>query len=235
MFERNLRFHGRHFAIAIFCITALLLLIGCTTSEPEIEPIGETEIDYLMTIAFGVEYGTSEARIRKWAEDVRIEVSGIPTAQDEKTLDAVIDELNALQDQVALQLVDDKPNVRIIFAPEAEFSSLEPNYKPTNYGFFWVNWKDNGEIYKARILVATDHVTQQERSHLIREELTQSLGLMRDSIKYPDSIFYARRTDVTEYSDLDRAVIKLLYRPDIEPNMSQIEVQEILDGLKSLE
>jgi len=230
-----MRFHGWRFANTVFCLTALLLLMGCTTSGPEIEPIGEIEIDYLMTIALGAEYGTSDARIRKWVEDLRIEVSGAPTAEDKKTLDAVIDELNALQDQVTLQLVDDKPNVKIVFAPEAEFSSLEPNYKPTNYGFFWVYWNAKGEIYQAQILISTDHVTQTKRSHLIREELTQSLGLMKDSIKYPDSIFQARWTEVTEYSDLDRAIINLLYRDEIEPNMAQTQVQEILDRLKSSE
>ena len=144
-----------------------------------------------------------------------------------------IEELNVLQRQVTLKLVDERPNVEMIFAPEAGFAKLEPNYEPTNYGFFWVNWNSMGEIYRARILISSDRITQQERSHLVWEELTQSLGLMRDSIRYPDSIFYANRTDAAEYSDLDRAVIKILYRDEIEPNMTQGEVREVLNSLKS--
>ena len=53
---------------------------------------------------------------------------------------------------------------------------------------------------------------------------------MRDSIKYPDSIFYARWTEVTEYSELDKAVIKILYSDEIEPNMTQSEAREVLES-----
>jgi hypothetical protein len=192
--------------------------------------MGEKEIDYLTTIAFGVEYGESEAQVKKWTENLRIKVSGTPTDEDKQTLKKVVTELNSLQEQITLELVDERPNVEMFFVPEAEFAGIEPNYEPTNYGFFWVNWNSAGEIYKARILISTDQVTQQERSHLIREELTQSLGLMRDSIKYPDSIFYARWTEVTEYSELDKAIIKMLYSDEIEPNMTQSEAREVLES-----
>jgi hypothetical protein len=199
------------------------------------EPLGEKEIEYFMTVALGVEFGTSEATIKKWTRNLQIEVSGEPTKEDRATIDQVVAELNALQDQVRLELVDGLANVKMIFAPEAEFSKLDPNYQPTNYGFFWVNWDSKGEIYRARILISTDKVGQEERSHLIREELTQSLGLMRDSIKYPDSIFYANRSQTTEYADIDERLIKLLYSAAIEPEMTEAEVRQVLEGLRSPE
>jgi len=92
----------------------------------------------------------------------------------------------------------------------------------TNYGFFWALWHDdNYVIYDANILVSSAGVTQDERSHLIREELTQSLGLMNDSNKYEDSIFYQKWTDVTQYSDIDKAVIQLLYLKKIKTGMTR--------------
>ena len=121
-------------------------------------------------------------------------------------------------------------NVEMIFAPEADFSRLEPNYQPTNYGFFWVNWDSDSEIYRARILISTDKVEQRERSHLIREELTQSLGLMRDSIKYPDSIFYANRSELSQFAAIDETLIKLLYSEAIVPGMTEAEVRAVLEG-----
>ena len=69
-----------------------------------------------------------------------------------------------------------KSGCEIHFAPESRFALIEPNYVPTNYGFFWTNWNADGEIYWSRVLISTTDVTQQERAHLIREELTQSLG-----------------------------------------------------------
>jgi hypothetical protein len=47
---------------------------------------------------------------------------------------------------------------------------------------------------------------------LLREELTQSLGLGNDSNKYPDSIFYQDWSTVTSYSKLDIEIIKQHYR-----------------------
>jgi hypothetical protein len=214
----------------IVLFSTLLFLTGWLVSGSPGEQVGKEEIDYFVTVALGVEFGTSEATIKKWTRDLLIEVSGDPTVEDRKTLDQVMTELNALQDQVHLGPVEGLANVEIIFAPEAEFSRLEPNYQPTNYGFFWVNWDSEDEIYRARILISTDGVEQGERSHLIREELTQSLGLMRDSIKYPDSIFYANRSEVSEYAPIDETLIELLYSEAIVPGMAEAEVRAVLEG-----
>ena len=42
---------------------------------------------------------------------------------------------------------------------------------------------------------------------------------MNDSYLYEDSIFYACWTDTTEYMEIDRTLISMLYREDIEVNM----------------
>ena len=47
--------------------------------------------------------------------------------------------------------------------------------------------------------------------HLLREELTQSLGLFNDSWDYPESIFYQCWTTTTEYAPIDRELIDMLY------------------------
>jgi hypothetical protein len=119
-------------------------------------------------------------------------------------------------------------NCEIHFAPESRFASIEPHYVPTNYGFFWTNWNADGEIYWARVLISTTEVTPQERAHLIREELTQSLGLMNDSYAYADSVFYQEWTDVTEYSPADKRVIGMLYSDLVSPGMTQKQAAKAL-------
>jgi hypothetical protein len=47
--------------------------------------------------------------------------------------------------------------------------------------------------------------------HLLREELTQSLGLINDTYDYPESIFYQGWTETTEYAPIDRELIQMLY------------------------
>jgi hypothetical protein len=121
-----------------------------------------------------------------------------------------------------------KANCEIHFAPESRFASIEPHYVPTNYGFFWTNWNADGEIYWARVLISTTDITEQERAHLIREELTQSLGLMNDSYAHADSVFYQEWTDVTQYSPADTRVIGMLYSDLVSPDMTREQAAEAL-------
>ncbi len=190
------------------------------------------EIQYFMEIAIGSEYGQEATpKIHKWSGDVRIQYSGKPTAEDLRTLRSIISELNGLTNgEIRLQLVTSNPNLTVHFVPESQFARYEPAYVPVNYGFFTTDWDANNRIYRANVLVTTTGVTQKERSHLIREELTQSLGLMRDSYRYANSMFYQPWTDVTQYAEIDKALIRMLYSAQIQPGMTQAQV---LNAFKS--
>jgi hypothetical protein len=190
------------------------------------------QINYFLEIAIGSEFGSSKPTIKKWDKDIRIKVNGSPTAEDLKTLQAVIDEINSLTNSIRLQIDAKNPNLEIYFVPESQFTQYEPNYFPVNYGFFWTNWNNN-TIYNSRVLISTIGVTQKERSHLIREELTQSLGLMKDSYLYQESIFYQGWTEVTDYSEIDKAVIQILTLPEIRPGMTKSQVLEVLQKLEA--
>ena len=209
------------------------------------------QINYFLEVALKSEYADSERTIKKWDRDINIKVLGTPTPEDLKTLQTVIDEINTLVSGIRLQVVTlagqsiqnisshnphalgKNPNVEIYFVPESKFSQYEPNYQPLNYGFFWGWWNDNHAMHQSKILISTDGVTQQERSHLIREELTQSLGLMEDSEQYSDSIFYQGWTDTNHYAEIDKVVIEMLYRPEIHPGMTQSQVLEVFRTLNA--
>jgi hypothetical protein len=185
-------------------------------------------VKYLAEVAFGVEYGTSDPTLHKWVQDVRVRVQGSPTKADRGTLSQVVDELNSLLTDVSISVTQEDANVELYFLPESRFSAVEPEYIPVNLGFFRVWWNSNGAIHRARVLIASEGITQQERSHLIREELTQSLGLFKDSWAYSDSIFYQGWTATNEYSSLDRAAISMLYSGRLEPGVTLDEALGIL-------
>ncbi len=213
----------------VFTLFFVVLLFGCSFQSNS-NDYSQEEINYFIDIALGAEFGDEIPVIKKWIDDVRIKVNGEPTEADLQTLINIIDDLNELVAGIKIKLVDRNENLIITFSPETEFSTIDPNYVPTNYGFFWTLWHDdNFVIYDANILVSSTGITQQERSHLIREELTQSLGLMNDSNKYKDSIFYQEWTDVTKFSDVDKAIIKLLYLKKIKPGMSKEQVLKVLN------
>ena len=206
-----------------------LLLIGCSL-QSDSNNYSQEEIAYFTEISLGAEFGDGIPVIRKWTDNIRIKVDGEPTEADLQTITNIIDDFNELISGIKIKQVDKKENLTITFSPENQFKSIDQNYVPTNYGFFWALWHDdNFVIYDASILVSSADITQQERSHLIREELTQNLGLMNDSNKYKDSIFYQEWTDVTAFSEIDRAVIKLLYLNKIRPGMSKEQILSILN------
>lgn len=188
----------------------------------------DEEIDYFEEIAFGAEYGDSVPNIVKWVNDVRIKVIGRPTDEDRATLNQVIKELNELVQGITITLNSSNNNVEMYFVPESDFSRYESNYRPVNYGFFWYWWNRNYEIDRARVLISSTKLTQRQRSHIIREEVTQMLGMAQDSYRYPESIFYQGWTETVNYTELDKAVIRMLYQPAIRPGMTQESVIELL-------
>jgi hypothetical protein len=188
-------------------------------------------LDYFSAIALSPEYGDGAGEIRKWATDVRIAVHGDPTDEDLATLDDVVADLNALIGPIEVEVVRSKANADLYFAPESEFSEIAPEYVPVNMGFFWTWWDQDGGITRARLLVSTTDITQTERDHIIREEVTQSLGLMNDSYTYEDSMFYQGWTSPTKYSALDESLIEMLYLPEITPGMPATEALAVLRGV----
>lgn len=193
---------------------------------------GSEAINYFFEIALGTEYGAATPILRKWTGGMRVQTHGSPTIVDLDSLSVIVKELNDLISEVStvrLQIVDTNPNVDIYFVPESQFLSIEPNVEPGNWGFYWVWWDQSNTIIKARILIDAEKTTQKERQHLIREELTQSLGLARDSLRYPDSIFYQEWTTTTQYASIDRKVIKLLYERRLRTGMTKPEIEALLN------
>ena len=162
---------------------------------------------------------------------MRIQVFGDPTRRDLTVLGNVIEDINSLIGPVQLSLVDSDPNLEIHFVPESEFATILPEYVPLNLGYIYIWWDDLGAITEGVMLISTTGITADERAHLIREELTQSLGLLADSLRYEDSIFYQEWTTTNRYTPLDRAVIEMLYQPLLLPG---ITVEEALEALEEM-
>ena len=206
-----------------------IIIVGCS-SQKEIKTYEPKVIDYFIEVALGAEFGDSVPVIKKWNNDIRIKINGEPTEADMQTINDIVNDLNELLYGIKVKIVEKNENVNIAFSPESDFTSIDPNYIPTNYGFFWALWHDdNYVIYNANIMVSSADITQAERSHLIREELTQSLGLMNDSNIYEDSIFYQEWTDVTNYSAIDKTIIELLYLKKITAGMNKEQVISFLN------
>lgn len=188
----------------------------------------QEEIDYFNEIAFGLEYGKSGV-IHKWDKpEITISVKGDPAEEHIKELNEVMDELSDLTN-INFKIVDKNPDIRIYFINHSEFNKYitNKNTAEQNWGYFYLWWRSNNEIYRSNIYIAIDKGTIESQLHLIREELTQCMGLMNDSYSYEDSIFYQGWGTVREYSGVDKTVIKLLYNPKIKPGMTKSRIQKM--------
>jgi hypothetical protein len=184
--------------------------------------------DYFFEIAFGLEYGESNV-IHKWGKpEIKISTVGDPAEEHLKELNKVMYELSDLTG-MSFKTVDRNPDIRIYLINHSDFSKYirNKNIVENNWGYFYVWWRRNNEIYRSNIYIAIDKGTIESQLHLIREELTQCMGLMNDSYSYEDSIFYQGWGTIREYSEVDKTVIKLLYNPKIKSGMTKSRIQKI--------
>lgn len=188
------------------------------------------EVDYFTEVALGFEYGNATRVVRRWNQPIRYRVYGDPDDADRAALARVVDDINTLTSLVDMVEVEDTPLVEIHFAPVSAFPSILPSYVPGNVGYFSVWWDGTQHFSRAVVLIGTDQ-TRAARDHLIREEVTQILGLGRDSPRYPQSIFYQPWSLVSDYAPVDRALVEMLYRPEVRTGMGEEEVAAVLRRL----
>ena len=172
------------------------------------------ERDYFNKIAKSSEYNGS-CEISRWKSDMRIFVKGEKPDYLMDELKKIVSELNEIIDPIDIVIVDDEEesNYKILFGSEEEYNDLDHSSKehtPNNWGLFVIN--SGKEIRRGTMYVDIYRCESIEgQKHLLREELTQSLGLTNDTYDYPQSIFYQNWTETTEYTPIDRALIDMLY------------------------
>ena len=204
-----------------------VLITDTIQSQNSSEPYSEEVIDYFLEIAMGSEFGGNGELVHKWVGDVSIQVHGNATDFDLENLNQIVGEINDLQDGINLSVGNQTGDINLYFSSKEDFKQVESNYVEGNDGYFSTYWDGNGVIYFANVFVL-DSQAEVYRNHLLREELTQCLGLMKDADWYPDSMFYSGWTSITEFSEYDELLISMLYRNDILSNMNESEVLEVL-------
>jgi hypothetical protein len=187
----------------------------------------QEEIDsYFNEIALRDEFDKiSEEHPSKWRSSLAIYLEGNYTTDFKNELIRIKNELIDLTGlSISLTDKEDSANV-FIYVGDAEYFTKK--YKPDIAVDKWADGYCEGlrkkgtfTFYKANIFISDfpgaykDEIYPLVQKTALREELTQSLGLFNDSMKYPDSIFYNSKADrpVLEFSEIDKAIIRKLYQ-----------------------
>jgi hypothetical protein len=193
----------------------------------------EETIVYFKEIALGVEFGNSSDITRRWKSNMKIYVGGELKPVLMIELKNIIHEINTLSGNgFSVSLTDSlSSNFYIFLGSGADYGRLFPSSQlqiSNNLGLFNINWDANSNIYKGRMYVDIFKTTEKEQRHLLREELTQALGLAKDSNRYTDSIFQQDWTVVTKYSNIDKELIRLLYHPLLKSGLNATQVEKLL-------
>ena len=91
-------------------------------------------------------------------------------------------------------------------------------------GFFYSNYC----LYDAEIGIANDVTTQEDRNHIVMEEIVGGIGLGNDHYVYSDSIIYQPWSNAQQLSEVDWLMLNMVYSPVVKPGMSYEQVRGLL-------
>ena len=94
----------------------------------------------------------------------------------------------------SIEMVDDTllSNYYDYLGSGSSYAKLFPSktdYVEVNWGLFRIFCNGSNQLYQGHMYVDVYRANETEPKHLLRKELTQSLGLAKDSPLYPESIF----------------------------------------------
>ena len=179
-----------------------------------------------------------------------------PNASDYAELKSIVEELDSLIETINITLLTGgasdecvsethgaytsgscfktgtpKPTINFYVTTQSRWETIS-NLDATGLGGqFQTYWSASNNILYRSLCWVKDSLTADQRKSLIREELTQSLGLGKDSASYSDSIFYEDTGEPgwnTSYSELDKKIIKMVYDPRNKCGMTKDQAAEAL-------
>jgi hypothetical protein len=196
-------------------------------------------VNYFNEVALNAEFDVSPNRVTKWTEPMKVFILKEKELNYEVSIiKNTIEKINILvQDEFHIQLTDDPKKCNaVIFLTERE--QLEP-LLPTL--FENINTEVDGlaeigfdletfQITDAKIFIDILQPKETIESTIL-EEITQSIGLMNDSEKYSNSVFYENKVDsinTVEYSKMDIEIIKILYHPKMKPGLDYNKAEKVI-------
>ena len=196
-------------------ITLLLVLVSVSSYS-------QTEVvkEYYYEICSKTEW-SGELTPTKYKKDVKILVGGDKTNVLISELNKIVSELNDLIEPINISVTEDRNdyNILVYFGSPNNYMGYIKDFSDseilkTNWGLFalYPSSYDKSEILFSEVFINTINTRNvKQQKHLLREELTQSIGFPNDSYRYEKSIFQQKWTEVTEYSEIDKKIIKMHY------------------------
>jgi hypothetical protein len=169
-------------------------------------------VEYFDEIALGTEDGKRYNNVTRFTTDVKIYMEGHQPEYIVDELNQIVSELNSIINSIEVEVVNvkDDANMIISIGSIEKLKEVYPvfkneMYRNCNAGFAM-------GVNHSNVILNTDNIRSVNHAkHVLREELTQAMGLINDSWKYPESVFYEGTSEPTQYAPIDRELIDILY------------------------
>jgi len=169
-------------------------------------------VEYFDEIAMGTEDGKRYKNVSRYTTDVKIYMEGHKPQYIVDELNKIVSELNGIINSIDVEVVNNKNDANMIISIGSieKLKEVYPVFKNDMYRN--CNAAFAMGINYSNVVLNTDNIrTVNHAKHVLREELTQAMGLLNDSWKYPESMFYDGVSEPTEYAPIDRELIDILY------------------------
>lgn len=221
----------RRLAALVAIVVPALLPGGAATADES--PDFDRLVRQFEVVAFGSEFGGlhREGRIVKWAGPIRVRIRGFDA---DRYRDEVRDHLRDLERLTGLEIrlitwssgmVPPDIDVNFVSArgmhPQDPLAPCLTRAADTHF-----------ILRRAEIFIAPEETVL--RRHCIVEELTQAMGLLRDSTLIARSIFNDDYHE-PEMTAWDALMVRVLYDPAIRPGMTAGEAMPIARAIIAAE
>ena len=207
-----------------------------TEAEKQFWKQAEKLLDYYEDVALGSEYGDADGKVHKWKETIELYVAASTEYGKYKDFyTKYIDRLNAIEGFPGIVFTDDAENASLTlkFVSAEELRQEIGAGKYQAYGFARISWyNSSGEIFKGNIyIVSEEDSSEADVKHTLVEETAQATGLMNDSYRYENSIFYQGYSTVDKLSEEDRILLRMHYSEYLRGGIDGAQVREIVTKL----
>lgn len=210
----------------VYIFLAGLLLVACGSTKSTLGTLTQQERTAILQTILNAEFGNQEIGVKKWETDLRIFLNNPEQTTLVEEFNRIIQEINALSATVKLKRVFSKSeaNYVIFFSDRDTYARFEPgasDFLEGNFGLFWLRWNSDLIIDQGSMYVDVERTQDIAcQKHILREELTQSLGMMNDHDGEKNSIFQKQWNCTTTYTDFDKKLIRFFLGKNIKPAMN---------------
>ncbi|MBW6533563.1 MAG: DUF2927 domain-containing protein [Mariniphaga sp.] len=185
------------------------------------------ELEYFSDVVFNSDFSNKKTKLKRWKSNVNIGLYGEYSALDSLYIKEIIDLINNIVESVELNFVSYKDaNLKVYFTDYNNFKNFSIYAEMGTHGYANYKWNIFEGIKEGYVLI-NKKLEGDSRKRVIKEEITQSLGLTADSYKYPSSIFYQLMSENHTYADIDIKLIQLLYNYNLPIGMTEQEFKDI--------